>query len=283
MVGPHWSKGWIIEDCEISDSRCSGISLGKYLQPNNENKWTTKILQGRYADGERRYLPGADRGLWTKWPVGLKGDPHTKYRALAEALHMIIVGDVPVGKSRFEVALRAKGFTFIQRARRDRPRRRLQLRPAPPERLRPAGVLKYLPPLLTKKLTPDQLREKLNEAVGFMTKLPKRKIRPSSTGSGKPPCWPDRRASTWCRCTATNAATSAPLSSIHPHRRRRRQRRTAPALRWRPSEPSGRLSGMPGDYKLAVRQRTHTLATPVWRRRAFGLRPAAGAGRRHQR
>lgn len=27
MVGPHWSKGWIIEDCEISDSRCSGISL----------------------------------------------------------------------------------------------------------------------------------------------------------------------------------------------------------------------------------------------------------------
>ena len=28
MVGPHWSKGWIIEDCEISDSKCSGISLG---------------------------------------------------------------------------------------------------------------------------------------------------------------------------------------------------------------------------------------------------------------
>ncbi|MCR5451046.1 MAG: right-handed parallel beta-helix repeat-containing protein, partial [Lachnospiraceae bacterium] len=40
LIGPHWSKGWIIEDCEVSDSRCSGISLGKYLQPNNENKWT---------------------------------------------------------------------------------------------------------------------------------------------------------------------------------------------------------------------------------------------------
>ena len=28
LVGPHWSKGWIIEDNVIHDSRCSGISLG---------------------------------------------------------------------------------------------------------------------------------------------------------------------------------------------------------------------------------------------------------------
>ena len=38
MIGPHWSKGWIIENCDISESKCSGISLGKYLQPNNNNK-----------------------------------------------------------------------------------------------------------------------------------------------------------------------------------------------------------------------------------------------------
>ena len=36
MVGPHWSKGWIIEDCEISDSKCVGISLGKYCDPEND-------------------------------------------------------------------------------------------------------------------------------------------------------------------------------------------------------------------------------------------------------
>lgn len=42
MIGPHWSKGWIIEDCDISHSRCSGISLGKYLQPDNDNKWAVK-------------------------------------------------------------------------------------------------------------------------------------------------------------------------------------------------------------------------------------------------
>lgn len=31
MVGPHWSKGWIIEDCEISNSKCCGISLGNIM------------------------------------------------------------------------------------------------------------------------------------------------------------------------------------------------------------------------------------------------------------
>ena len=36
MIGPHWSRGWIIEDCEISSSRCCGISLGKYLDPEND-------------------------------------------------------------------------------------------------------------------------------------------------------------------------------------------------------------------------------------------------------
>lgn len=29
MLGTHWSKGWIIEDCNLHDARCSAISLGK--------------------------------------------------------------------------------------------------------------------------------------------------------------------------------------------------------------------------------------------------------------
>ncbi|MFR9650000.1 MAG: right-handed parallel beta-helix repeat-containing protein [Rikenellaceae bacterium] len=29
MVGPNWSKGWVIEDCEILQSKCVGISIGK--------------------------------------------------------------------------------------------------------------------------------------------------------------------------------------------------------------------------------------------------------------
>lgn len=69
MVGPHWSKGWIIEDCEISDSRCSGISLGKYLQPENENKWMTSY----YKDGtqtERDAICQAQTEGWKKENIG---------------------------------------------------------------------------------------------------------------------------------------------------------------------------------------------------------------------
>ena len=35
MVGPHWAYGWIIEDCEIVNSKCCGISLGKYYDDEN--------------------------------------------------------------------------------------------------------------------------------------------------------------------------------------------------------------------------------------------------------
>lgn len=69
MVGPHWSKGWIIEDCDLAHSKCSGISLGKYLQPNNDNKWT----KWKYKDGtqtEREVVCQASYEGWDKEHVG---------------------------------------------------------------------------------------------------------------------------------------------------------------------------------------------------------------------
>ena len=69
MVGPHWSKGWIIEDCEIFEAKCSGISLGKYKQPNNDNKW----LKWKYKDGtqtERDCICQAQIEGWTKENIG---------------------------------------------------------------------------------------------------------------------------------------------------------------------------------------------------------------------
>lgn len=69
MIGPHWSKGWIIEDCEISDSKCCGISLGKVLQPGNENKWTL----GRQKIGtqnERDIVCQAWKAGWNKDRIG---------------------------------------------------------------------------------------------------------------------------------------------------------------------------------------------------------------------
>lgn len=69
MIGPHWSKGWIIEDCEVSHSKCSGISLGKYKQPNNDNKWS-KL---KFKDGtqtERDNICQAQIEGWTKERIG---------------------------------------------------------------------------------------------------------------------------------------------------------------------------------------------------------------------
>lgn len=69
MIGPHWSKGWIIEDCDISESKCSGISLGKYLQPDNDNKW----LNQKYKDGtqtQRECVCQAQADGWSKETVG---------------------------------------------------------------------------------------------------------------------------------------------------------------------------------------------------------------------
>lgn len=69
MVGPHWSKGWIIENCEISHSKCSGISLGKYRQPNNDNKWSN----WKYKDGtqtERDNICQAQYEGWSKENIG---------------------------------------------------------------------------------------------------------------------------------------------------------------------------------------------------------------------
>ncbi len=69
MIGPHWSKGWIIEDCEVSDSKCCGISLGKYLQPENENKWSVKRLK-HGTQTERDAICQAQLEGWTKENIG---------------------------------------------------------------------------------------------------------------------------------------------------------------------------------------------------------------------
>lgn len=63
MIGPHWSKGWIIEDCEISNSKCAGISLGKYLDPDNEHYFTNKHVKSP-TQMER---DAACRGVYHGW------------------------------------------------------------------------------------------------------------------------------------------------------------------------------------------------------------------------
>ena len=69
MIGPHWSKGWVIEECEVYESKCVGISLGKYLQPQNENKWFVNGLK-HGTQNERDAICQAQNEGWNKDNIG---------------------------------------------------------------------------------------------------------------------------------------------------------------------------------------------------------------------
>ncbi len=69
MIGAHWSKGWIIEDCDVSGSKCSGISFGNYSQENNDNYFFTKHVKSP-TQMERDAVCRAQYDGWTKETVG---------------------------------------------------------------------------------------------------------------------------------------------------------------------------------------------------------------------
>ena len=69
MIGPHWSKGWIIEDCDISNSKCAGISLGKYLDPDNDHYFTYKYVKSPTQMERDAVCRGQYHG-WLKENVG---------------------------------------------------------------------------------------------------------------------------------------------------------------------------------------------------------------------
>ena len=67
-IGPHWSKGWIIEDCIISDSKCCGISLGK-RHDDNDNNWVRNGSKGGTQTYTETILSNSQRG-WNRLNVG---------------------------------------------------------------------------------------------------------------------------------------------------------------------------------------------------------------------
>ena len=69
LIGPHWSKGWIIEDCEVSNSRCCGISLGKYLDPENDMYFFHKKVKSPTQMERDAVCRGQYHG-WLKENVG---------------------------------------------------------------------------------------------------------------------------------------------------------------------------------------------------------------------
>ena len=69
MIGPHWSKGWIIEDCDISNSKCSGISLGKYHDPENNHFFTYRQVKSPTQMERDAVCRGQYHG-WLKENIG---------------------------------------------------------------------------------------------------------------------------------------------------------------------------------------------------------------------
>ncbi|MBD3265177.1 hypothetical protein GF373_00775, partial [bacterium] len=68
LVGTHWSQGWIIEDNMISDSRCSGITLGKDRKTGH-NVWS----EDPSKDGATHYnevILRAWKNGWSKQTIG---------------------------------------------------------------------------------------------------------------------------------------------------------------------------------------------------------------------
>lgn len=68
LVGTHWSKGWIIENNEISDSKCVGITLGKDRK-SGQNVW----MKDPSKDGAIHYnevVVKAIRQGWNRENIG---------------------------------------------------------------------------------------------------------------------------------------------------------------------------------------------------------------------
>ena len=68
MISTNWNKGWIIENNVISDSKCSGITLGKE-RGTGHNVW----LADQSIDGSLHYIEVTFRTLrngWSKENIG---------------------------------------------------------------------------------------------------------------------------------------------------------------------------------------------------------------------
>ena len=101
---------------------------------------------------------------------------------------MIIVGDVPVGKSTFEKSLfDKKGFAYYQKLARIVHQENCcicaQLHQSDSNML---AMLKYVPGVLSKKITMQQLRTLLNNEVSpYITKMSQHKIHKIIRGFGE--------------------------------------------------------------------------------------------------
>ena len=68
LLGPHWSKGWIIENNIIHDAKCSAISIGKEASTGNNYRSIRKDKPGYQYQLESVFV--ARQAGWSKETIG---------------------------------------------------------------------------------------------------------------------------------------------------------------------------------------------------------------------
>lgn len=68
LIGPNWAKGWIIENCNIHDAKCVGISLGKEAS-TGDNYYTRWNIKSGYHNQMESVFRAIQVG-WSKEKIG---------------------------------------------------------------------------------------------------------------------------------------------------------------------------------------------------------------------
>ena len=87
LIGPHWSRGWIIENNKISESKCSGVSLGKDIS-TGDNEWSNL----KFKFGTQREQEVIFRAVHGNWDKAHIGSHIVRYNEIFECEQCAIVG-----------------------------------------------------------------------------------------------------------------------------------------------------------------------------------------------
>ena len=87
LIGPHWSKGWIIENNKISESTCTGVSLGKDIL-TGDNEWSNL----KFKFGTQREQEVIFRALRNGWNKENIGSHIVRYNDISQCEQAGIVG-----------------------------------------------------------------------------------------------------------------------------------------------------------------------------------------------
>ena len=182
---------------------------------------------------------------------------------------MVIIGDVPVGKSQFEKSLfDKKGFAHYQKlveiVHSYDCRICAQLHQSDSNML---AMLKYVPGVLTKKISMEELRPLLNaEVAPYISKLSTHKIHKIINGFGEAAVLAVKAGFDMVQVHGDRMCGSF-SSTVFNHRTDEYggSARTVPALRWRPSKPSAAVCRrFPSTTSWPSGRKIPTTAMPVW-------------------